>query len=1763
MTLKDNWADGNTIHASDINAIADAVNNTSDFITVSVQTSNYTATAGNLVPVNASSGNLTVTLPSSPIDGARVIVEKIDSSTHTVTVNCSGSDRFTVSNGNTSFVLSNPSQAVTFHYASASAIWYIISGTTSLTDNSDGTANSSSVKISTPLAGSSVITTATPPVIGEMNFYDATGGSISTTLPALSGLNVGARLAVQKVDSSANWVTFSSSGSDTFYENSSTINLKVPGEQQELQVISLSSVKYWAHTSNLAPLSSLDGRYISKATGTASNKTFLRGDGTWSSLGLISTGVQTSSLTATPGSFIPCNTSSGSIVITLPSAPAEGSQLCVKKTDSSANTVNLSASGTDKFNTSTGTTSIVLSLQNEVVATQYSSGIWYVLSDITSMGNLDSRYYQKPSTGIPATDLSSAAQSNLTAASTALQSVSSSSLTDATTVGKSLITAASQSAARLALGPQYFDVRDYGAVGDGSTDSTSAIQAALDAAAAAKGGVVFFPSGVFKISAALDLGSNTHHNVTIQGSGSGQTFSVGDGCTVIKQTSTTAHGITTGGTLWFALRDISILGPGSGSGIGVNLATSGAANFNQSMRNVVVRGFGGDGISLQTMCMSAFSNVTSTANGGNGFTIDKGGTSCSFESCWGAGNTLNGWNILQQDYSVWNACGADGNSNHGWYISNGSGGSPVGLTWNACGTEDNAVDGMHFQPAAGHYMFNHMVNGLVIAANHHYGVYVGGGSSSIVLNNVSETSGSGAVNGIRTESPAITTVTNQACQTTCSFAGYQDMQWISNPMSLMVGSGGSNHTYTFPSISGKLAVSSSGTASSTTFLRGDGAWVTPQSLVIGTTTGTAGDGGVLTTAAGLAATAYQKPGTGIPATDLASGVQAELTAAGTALQSVSSASLTDATTLGKSLVTASSQSVARLALGPQVYDVRDYGAVGDNTHDDTSAIQAAINAAGATHGGVVFLPPGTFKISAALTVGYQNIIIRGSGFGSEFGGQQTNSATTINQTSTSAHGIVTTSTPQGLGVEDIVIAGPGSGTGIGINWASPVWSSFNNHMDNVVVRDFGGDGIFLQVMCMSTFSNVTTARCGGHGFNITGRASTPPGTGGAGTSCTFDSCFASSNAGNGWHINSYGYSVWNACGADSNTGHGYCITNTLTIYLSGGLVFNGCGAEVNNGNGVDIGGTGSTYPITGVVINGMWVWNKGIGVHCGTMARQVTITNFTENSSTGATNSIKTEAGSTTRVMAWTGQSPASWGGTDTYEAAGTLTVPHLTVGGVQVGSSGTPSSTTFLRGDGAWATVAGGTVQTRVYDVRDYGAVGDGSHDDTSAIQAAIDATAGSSTPVGGVVFLPPGVYKITSALSLGTNTRHNVTIQGSGAGGTFTATDSVTVIKQTSTTANGITTGGTQWFSLRDIMVQGPGSGSGIGVNLASSGASNFNMSMSNVVVRDFGGDGIYLQTVCMSTFFNANSIGNGGNGFSVLGGGTTCTFNSCFASGNALNGWNIPWQGYSVWSACGADGNSQNGWKIVGPSSDLTLNACGSEGNTLNALDIGDWGSYLIGVTVNGFTAAKNKGIGVHVWGKAVQILLTSINESAAAGATNGIKTEASAVVRTFNYACQTTCSFAGYIETHENIQDGVFHVTRSGTDTALTWPSTSGTLAVSSSGTPNSSTFLRGDGAWAIPVKTVNAQTGTTYTLALTDGYVTLNNSSSVTVTIPPNSSVAFPVGASIDLVRLGAGTVTVSAGSGVTLNTALASSQIPSQYGKANLTQISANTWVLA
>jgi hypothetical protein len=94
--------------------------------------------------------------------------------------------------------------------------------------------------------------------------------------------------------------------------------------------------------------------------------------------------------------------------------------------------------------------------------------------------------------------------------------------------------------------------------------------------------------------------------------------------------------------------------------------------------------------------------------------------------------------------------------------------------------------------------------------------------------------------------------------------------------------------------------------------------------------------------------------------------------------------------------------------------------------------------------------------------------------------------------------------------------------------------------------------------------------------------------------------------------------------------------------------------------------------------------------------------------------------------------------------------------------------------------------------------------------------------------------------------------------------------------------------------------------------------------------------------------------------------------------------------------------------------------------------------------------------------------------------------------------------------------------------------------------------------------INAQTGTTYTTVLGDDgkLITCDNAASIALTIPPNSSVAYGIGTQINILQLAAGVVTITAGAGVTLNSAGSKLKTNGQYAVATCCKISTNVWVV-
>src|SRR5438128_502038 len=92
----------------------------------------------------------------------------------------------------------------------------------------------------------------------------------------------------------------------------------------------------------------------------------------------------------------------------------------------------------------------------------------------------------------------------------------------------------------------WYDARDYGADPSGIADSTAAIQAMFNAIPSA-GGEAFFPAGIYKISASINLQNRNNLNVTGVGSG----LPPGGGPSPMQATEFKWYGAASG-TMWDA-----------------------------------------------------------------------------------------------------------------------------------------------------------------------------------------------------------------------------------------------------------------------------------------------------------------------------------------------------------------------------------------------------------------------------------------------------------------------------------------------------------------------------------------------------------------------------------------------------------------------------------------------------------------------------------------------------------------------------------------------------------------------------------------------------------------------------------------------------------------------------------------------------------------------------------------------------------------------------------------------------------------------------------------------------------------------------------------------------------------------------------------------------------------------------------------------------------------------------------------------------------
>jgi hypothetical protein len=193
-------------------------------------------------------------------------------------------------------------------------------------------------------------------VVGDFVRVNATTGAKTVTLPAGSAGNL---VIVAKVDSSANAVAVTVASSGTINGDAEGASL---ASENAIGLFECTSTGAWQIVSGF-PSSAQSG------SGLPANVL-----------------IKTANFTAAADDLLLCDATGGAFTITLPAAPATGACVTVKKTDASANAVNVNSSGGGSIDGDTGSPNLAITGgQLGAIFEHVGSNAWKIVS-VTATG---------------------------------------------------------------------------------------------------------------------------------------------------------------------------------------------------------------------------------------------------------------------------------------------------------------------------------------------------------------------------------------------------------------------------------------------------------------------------------------------------------------------------------------------------------------------------------------------------------------------------------------------------------------------------------------------------------------------------------------------------------------------------------------------------------------------------------------------------------------------------------------------------------------------------------------------------------------------------------------------------------------------------------------------------------------------------------------------------------------------------------------------------------------------------------------------------------------------------------------------------------------------------------------------------------------------------------------------------------------------------------------------------------------------------------
>lgn len=262
-----------------------------------------------------------------------------------------------------------------------------------------------------------------------------------------------------------------------------------------------------------------------------------------------------------------------------------------------------------------------------------------------------------------------------------------------------------------------------------------------------------------------------------------------------------------------------------------------------------------------------------------------------------------------------------------------------------------------------------------------------------------------------------------------------------------------------------------------------------------------------------------------------------------------------------------------------VVNVKDFGAKGDGTTDDTAAIQAAINAlplnpaapvrspSTYANGGTVLLPRGRYKVTAPL-VSRRGLRVRGEG-------SESSQVVSFSATGVFKHQLAEGGgyMPDEVAFEDLSIwqdatVPATSGAGIDIVPPTTNYRAVRLRVRNVIVEGTYYGVRFVNGIACSVRDSLISKTVS-HGVYVFDDASAATATT---TSTTFENVYSYlSQTGDGFRWEGSEYVSCVSCASDSNARYGYSseLGSTVTLLASG--------AEQNGDSAVYLHGTQSAY----------------------------------------------------------------------------------------------------------------------------------------------------------------------------------------------------------------------------------------------------------------------------------------------------------------------------------------------------------------------------------------------------------------------------------------------------------------------------------------------------------------------------------------------------------------------------------------------------------